>query len=1009
MQSASTNYVIAASGDGGVWASPKLSADWMRDGYDSTGVLLDQFNRNVTDAWGSAESGQAWTNSVGPPSAFDVVFDGGNLDTSGYATHTVLETDDGFFKTRNSVLSGPMEYVADHLVAVQMPVPTGAQVESLTFMRYVDSGNHYRAGVIIFPGGSVQVAGVRAVGAVETGLFGVTTPVTYTNLAVLWYRTQILADGTLRVKTWLDGGSEPDWQATVADGSPIVASGLPGLHTTSYPGNTNTRPLVVRYPYFKVTNLLPDDISNQAQGWSVTHFIDDGYPDSVTYISGVGTPTLEVDLAPPPSYLTDDMPQLPAQYYSPYNTRSPIYGRDRDVSPVKLEHGVITSAGPERITIFTGQMADIPVKSGKAKLSAMSATRLKLAKLVQPPAVNGLYQGANATWPISYALAACKVYPSPPPQTGCRLWAPMHGSSRSFIPASNGDVVDSFVAVDNKLGANRTHRIRTCTGPFVAALENGVNPAYVQRTTYAPTANGLRLDPGDPMISQASVGKFEAWVRGDDVNLNFFPGGSGVGPTTLHRWLAKNNNGSGIDAAITVPLSGRKLVMTLTDGTNQAQAISTNPVPTDGAWHFVGFAWDVANKKVWVNLDGTVNTATNGSIVVSNFPTADDFQSDHPQYLLTLPCAELQVTTGTTGEAVSPDVGPWLRDIAFTPMAVVDKSDLDLANVAEPTATEAWALMSQFAQGELASMRTDELDVFQYLTLGHWVEAAQQVVVETYSTDFNTGTVDINIDPTKIKNEIQVGFSQVLTFDSFSIVVSYNEPLAFPPGITLLTLPTTLSAFEVRGLGFFNISATDTVQPTTINSVSFNGAPDGSGSYFSQAYVIATIIYWDPGQVVIQVDNLSTITMYLANNKNWPSLTVAAKAQDSGSATVIESDDTSIGIRGERALSVTNNALQTRTNARRLARRLLMALRSPQPAAESLTLFGEARRQPGDLVGFADPSITQVSGLWRAQSVGHTFDGSSGEYTNEVIVRPTRDILIIGQGTIGDTLIGPEQ
>jgi hypothetical protein len=102
--------------------------------------------------------------------------------------------------------------------------------------------------------------------------------------------------------------------------------------------------------------------------------------------------------------------------------------------------------------------------------------------------------------------------------------------------------------------------------------------------------------------------------------------------------------------------------------------------------------------------------------------------------------------------------------------------------------------------------------------------------------------------------------------------------------------------------------------------------------------------------------------------------------------------------------------LQTRDNARRLARRLLMALRDPQPAAEALSLFGEARRQPGDLVSFEDPSMTQVSGRWRSQSVAHHWDvqQDSVEYTNEVIVRPTRDILIIGQGTIGDTLIGPE-
>lgn len=1015
MQNASLNYINAATGAGGVWADPKLSVDWMRDGYDVTPNLLDSFNRNLTDTWGGTDTGQSWINSGGTAAEFDVVYNGGGNLSDGYGSHTVVNVT-GTFQTRNSVLNGPMVYVTRQVTKLMMPVPATDSIESLSYYRFIDVSNHYRAGVVVLAGGAVTIAIVRTVGGVDTVLANnVNIGLTYTgDPQVLVSEDRMLADGTLQARAYIDGTVPPDWQVTVQDTDQIITSGVPGLRTTVYPGNTNVRPVIIKYVSYEVINGLPDDISGQAGGWSVNHHLDDGYPDSVTFIAGIGTPTLAVDIGAPPAYLTDGDPQTSAEYYSPYNTQSPIFGRDRDVSPVKLEHGVIGVAGPERITIFTGQMADIPVKKGKATLGALSKTRLDLAKLVQPPAVNGAYQGANATWPVSYALAACGVYPSPPPQDGCRWWAPMHGSSRSFIPSENIDVTDSFVNVDGNVGPTKPGPVRTLSGPYVANLDNGVNPDHFQRIFTPSTATaGLHLADGPDIAAPDSVAKLEMWVKGDPVFLNFTPGGSGAATYELVQFLVDMSTSPFPSIKAQIRKSDRKLVCILNDGGGTIiTATSTNALPSDGAWHFCGWAWDMDNQKAFVNLDGTVNTATDITFAGGIFFGDEFFATNRPAVSFILPVAEVQLTAGVTGSVVSPDVGPWLRDIAFTARATVDVSVMELANVAEPKAREAWEFVSSYAQAELASMRTDELDVFRYLTSGHWVEAAQQVVTDIYSTEFNSDTVDINIDPTKIKNEILVSFNEILASNSFTAVASFNEAVQLFPGITIITLPLTLAAFEMRGFTFTNIVAATTVQPLNVNSVSFNGAPDGTGSYYTTDYITARVLSWDPGEVVIEVDNTSGLTLYLANDKNWPALTVAAKAQDENQASIIERDEMSIAVRGERSLSVpSTSALQTRVNARRLARRLLMGLRNPQASAEALTLFGEARRQPGDLVVFEDPSMTRVSGLWRAQSIGHDLSVSDGEveYTNTVIVRPTRDILIIGRGTIGNTLIGPKQ
>lgn len=998
MQSASVNFSNAASGAAGLWADPELRADWMRDGFlDADGTTLavvDLAGRTVVDSLGMTNSGHTYTNVNGSAADYDA--DGTclvhSISTNGQARH--------------SIINGVSMLTADQTIGVLGPVPTGDGVEAgVLFARYQDDSNHYRFGIIINPGGTVTALIVRALAGVETVLVSTTVPgLTFTAGKALLVNGHMTPDNLLQMKVWREGLAVPQvWHAQTTDNA-ISAAGRVGFRSAVYPSNTNTKPVQFRYTFYRAINGAIDDLRKQLQGWSVEHHLDDGLPDSVAFVSGVGTPTLAADLTVPPAYHTNE-PMTIGEYYSPYNEESPVWGLDRDVAPVVLDHGLITSAGPERVRVFTGQMADIPVKGGRAALSAMSATRLKLAKLVQPPAVNGAYQGANATWPISYALAACEVYASPPPQVGCRWWAPMHGSVRAFLPSRNFDVTDVFITVDDLVGPNRP-AMRLIDGPFgAAAVENGCNAEFVQRVRVATGGHGLQLESGPDVLSQTGKGKLEQWVRGDDVNLNFSPGGSG-GITNIHRFTMINANGVTKGECL-VRSSDRKLSMTLFDGTNTATVTSTSAVPTDGAWHFVGWAWDVAAGKVWVNLDGVVNSASNPAFDELQFPATEDWDeaNDRPTPSFTLPCAEVQLTGGAT-----PDTGAqWLRDIAFSQMAVIDKSDMELANIAETAPTEAWAYIAGFAQAELASMRTDENDLFNYFTLGHWVQDAQQVVTETYSTEYNTGTVDINVDPTKIRNEVVVSFDEMLSPDSAQTVFSNSEAVQIPPGVTTFVLPLSKAAFELRGFTFTNVAAADTVQPINSNSISFNGSPDGTGSYYSTAYVSAVVTEWNPGQVTIEINNETSITMYLANDKNWPSLTVAAKAQDSNQASVTDSDVTSIATRGERSLPVTSNVLQTRVNARRLARRLLAALRKPVPAVEQIELFYDPRRQPGDLVQFEDPTVTRVSGLWRVQTVGHVaeVEEDSITYINTVIVRPTKPICVVGSGVIGASLVGP--
>src|SRR5687767_7142387 len=87
-----------------------------------------------------------------------------------------------------------------------------------------------------------------------------------------------------------------------------------------------------------------DDLSHQmASTWEVDHSLDDGYPDSVTFVSGVSVPELSTELVGRPDPDTGAPITAPA-YWSPLRTDSPVYGYDRDIPPVTFDVGLVTEA-----------------------------------------------------------------------------------------------------------------------------------------------------------------------------------------------------------------------------------------------------------------------------------------------------------------------------------------------------------------------------------------------------------------------------------------------------------------------------------------------------------------------------------------------------------------------------------------------------------------------------------------------------------------------------------------
>lgn len=756
-----------------------------------------------------------------------------------------------------------------------------------------------------------------------------------------------------------------------------------------------------------------DDLSEQyGPPITVVHALDDGLPNGVSFVRSSAPSKLSAPL------VWGRGGQLPAEYYSAFNDASPLSGYDRDVAPVTLDVGPVTDDGPEQLRIFTGQMINLPVRRGRATLNAISAARLALSTLVQPPPIAGIDAGCNATWPISWTLAQAGIHTSPPPRAGCRLWMPMHGSLQPMIPHTGelpvGDQ-SAFGAVDiTGAGLDLTFTpirpVFTDDAPYLLAVDCSVTAAVVR------TAGGrtLGLAAGADLLSRAgNAGRVEFWIRGDSANINTAPGGSGLEAYTdgaASFVMVQATTGSvrcGINWA-------RQAYITVDDGSGPATATGPS-LPTDSGWHFVGIAWNVAANKVWLRVDSTTTTSTSLGLATTALQGVDDvgFESLYPMVNLFLPVAELHVTSGADAD---PDTVPWLNEVAFEPGAVVLPSEIELEALAETAPREGWEYIGSYAQAELAAMRTDETDRVLYLPPRWWALAEQQTVVDALSTVDNAMAPDIDIDPTKIRNSVRVDYTDTRIADYathgtvYSPALSRTERATLTAGTTDITYPLDKPITRIQPLFELldgaGVDAYSDDPPTYDDDtfVTINEHPEGEGAYATTADVEVTVLAWHPGAVTIRFV-VYTGTWYLANDgAGVPVLRVAGRVVGRTNASVVVTNPESIATRGARTLVVSLPIVQTRDDATAIAHRILDELANPVAVIEDIQVFGDPRRQPGDLVTVADPVATRAGGVWRSLAVTHAIDGP--DYRQTLLLRQARLLGVWGESRWGLSLWG---
>ncbi|MFK0018186.1 hypothetical protein [Streptomyces sp. NPDC090798] len=197
----------------------------------ATPWLSDAFSRTVSNGWGSADTGQAWS-VAGTASDYAV--------GSGVGSH-ILTT---VTTTRRSFIDPFLFTNFDFYVDITTSATaTGGSLFGGPAGRYMDSANLYTARMEFTTSNTLILSLRKLVNGNETSLGVYNLPDTYA--PGTFFRIRFQAQGSVfRTKAWLASGVEtPEWQISVVDGD-ISTANFIGLRSFSASSNTNVNPSV---------------------------------------------------------------------------------------------------------------------------------------------------------------------------------------------------------------------------------------------------------------------------------------------------------------------------------------------------------------------------------------------------------------------------------------------------------------------------------------------------------------------------------------------------------------------------------------------------------------------------------------------------------------------------------------------------------------------------------------------------------------------------------------------
>lgn len=724
------------------------------------------------------------------------------------------------------------------------------------------------------------------------------------------------------------------------------------------------------------------------------------------------------------------------QYFSPFNKQSPVYGFERDTAPMTSDVTVITPTGPVATTIFTGVMADIPVEQRVASLQAVSNTRIKLDSAVTLPTINGSREGCTTDWLTTYAMAQGGQYANPSPTANTRFWAPIHGSLHPHMDGPNSFPSAMYYSTARTAGSLYSLRdqVKSVDGPFVTAMYGTMGNDYIEHLNIVnDPANWQTEPPGvdnpltyDLLSQQNGVGRLTFYIRADPRTPT--PAALAGGDDYLFRFTLYNiaPDGSSTNYIQFVIRAADGLYVHQLDNAAAATG-GTGALPSDGAWHMIGFAWDYVNSTTRGKRNG-VNWSTSGhSSTIGQLPTstADLYARGLKTVMFIqsrLPISDIDVGIGpetylSTGTLTWAHWRGPVNYLDTAHNATYRPTRQPLAAIAEPSPVTPWNVLQDLAKSTLSSFRVNEADNVEWMPLSYFGETAQMTVstANMLDTSLNAADLDVVADASKIRNLVTSNYPETRVATSRTSVLEGNSSIAIPSGESFLTLALDKKIAETHGAVYWQSSTPDIQKLTALqvagtnpiqneNVMSVNTLLDGTGTVITSTSFQARISGWDSSSVTIRFINRYGSTMYLSNNGSGiPFLRILGYEIQGSDAYTTVRDPGSVGLRRLRGLSSDMPWIQDRDTALVVTTNLVSILARPRPQI-TVQVMGDPRRKPGDLVSLVDASGTRATGNWRVLSVAH--QGGGAVYTQELSLVAVGSVAVWDSGYWDQTVWG---
>lgn len=746
---------------------------------------------------------------------------------------------------------------------------------------------------------------------------------------------------------------------------------------------------------------------------AVSSFLNSGI-DSVTGTSATATALMTMAAVSIEPYAR---PRMSArQWFSPFNKDSPIYNFARDTADVVSSLRVLTSTGSVDTQVFKGQMSQIAISGDDVTLNAISKARIQMNRSINLPIVSGNREGMHADWLATYLMARGGSFVGPAPNVFTRYWNPLYGSLHAGWGTNNAYNVSYYWDTVHPLALFGVTSPHIVDGHFLLGMhaqqrsdktiECNLFPRDVENftvTDFPHLYEGTKVGPvmADFMSITNSRGRASWWMKGDAAvaSPSYLPSSNDWLLQFDVRAIDRYNNFAGY-VQFRVSSSTRRPVILMgntTHGFGSTSPSATYALPTDSAWHFYAFYWDFAAGTYTLKVDGndfgtpSNSFATGGWNDTSQLSLTDDqFRANGGSITTTfsfhLPCSDVLIDSGNPTWTS----GYWddLYPIPAAPgaNAVMRSTTIPMNGLATEAPVNAWDTLAEVARSTLSSYRVDENDAINFLPLSYFGETAQMTPAAVQDTRTNTAALEATVDSSKIRNVVNVQFSDSRVDANPQPVLRYLSMIELPPGTTIVTLPMDLPAVEIHGAAnptasdyqITNLTSTQITTPSLPNAhyVTINAAADGTAGVLSSFQVKAFINSVSAQSIDIMFVNSTKSMAYLTNSgQGIPFLQILGYAlrQTDGYSTV--RDDTSVNLRGERALDAELPWIQRRNTAVTVAGEMLAILARPRPEIV-LQVRGDPRRKPGQLITVQDADGIQIDGSWRVLSVSHDVNGA---------------------------------